>query len=297
MKELVTKSIVIPTNGVRLHAETAGPADGRLVLLLHGFPENWACWQNQISPLAEAGYYVVAPDLRGYNLSDKPRGIAAYQTGEIARDVTGMIAYLGREKAIVVGHDWGAAVAWHVAIHFPERVEQLAILNVGHPAAMARALTRFTRQVLRSWYIYFFQAPALPEFLLRMGHYAPMRRMLRASSKPGSFSKEDLQYYTEAWAQPGALTAMINWYRAAVRETTSQSRKGYLHSSNARVHTPTLILWGERDVALIPELAEWSLEWCDQGELIRFPNATHWVQHDEAERVTNHLLGFLGNHR
>jgi epoxide hydrolase 4 len=293
MNELVTRSMVIPANGIRLHAETAGPPDGPLVLLLHGFPENWACWLKQIGPLARAGYLVVVPDQRGYNLSDKPRGISPYRMDEIARDVIAAIDHFGREKAILVGHDWGAAVAWHVAIHYPERVQKLAVLNAGHPAAMARALTRFTLQALRSWYIYFFQVPVLPEFLLRQGHYASLRRILRSTSNPGSFSKHDLARYTEAWSQPGALTAMINWYRAAARQTLSQGPKGYRRSADARVPMPALILWGDRDAALIPQLAEWSLEWCDQGQSIHFPKATHWVQHDESEQVTGHLLGFI----
>ncbi len=293
MNSLVTHTLSIPTNGIHLHAEAVGPEDGPLVLLLHGFPESWYGWKDQIDPLSEAGFRVVALDQRGYNLSDKPRGASAYRLDELARDVTGVIDYFGREKAVLIGHDWGAAVAWHVAIHTPERVERLAILNVPHPAAMARALTTFTRQVLRSWYIYFFQIPALPEFLLSLGHYAPMRQMLRASAKPGTFSNEDLRRYTEAWTQKGALNAMINWYRATVRSTLTLGQKGYIQDARKRVTIPTLLLWGEKDVALIPEMAEWSLKWCDQGTLVRFPKATHWVQHDEAGQVTEHLLQFI----
>src|SRR5512146_911539 len=158
-------TLTIYTNGIRLHAVTAGPENGPLVVLLHGFPEYWGGFAGQIGPLAGAGYHVVAPDQRGYNLSDKPRDVGAYRISELARDVIGIIDHFGREKAALVGHDWGAAVAWDTTIHFPERIERLAILNVPHPAAMARALSGFTRQVLRSWYIYFFQVPALPEFL------------------------------------------------------------------------------------------------------------------------------------
>jgi pimeloyl-ACP methyl ester carboxylesterase len=295
---MITHTLFISTNGIRLHAEASGPEDGPLVLLLHGFPEFWYGWKNQIGPLSKAGFFVVALDQRGYNLSDKPRGIGAYRLEELARDVTGVIDYFGREKAVLVGHDWGAAVAWHVAIQNPERVEKLAILNVPHPAVMARALTTFTRQVLRSWYIYFFQIPTLPEFLLSQGRYAPMRWMLRASAKRAfakrsTFSNEDLHRYAEAWSQKGALTAMINWYRAALRGMLALGQKGYIQDARKRVTVPTLILWGEQDVALIPEMAGWSLEWCDQGTLVRFPNATHWVQHDEAEQVTERLLTLL----
>ena len=306
---MITQTLLVPTNGIRLHVEAAGPQDGPLVLLLHGFPEYWAGFANQIGPLAGAGFRVVAPDQRGYNLSDKPRGAAAYRINQLAADVTGLIDTFGREKAILVGHDWGAAVAWHVAIHAPQRVERLAILNVPHPAAMTRALTTSTRQLLRSWYIYFFQIPALPELLLRLGNYAAMRAMLRASAlsasaapsasapsasaRPGVFSKEEFRRYVAAWSQPGALTGMINWYRAAARAALQQGRPPSIPDARLRVGMPTLILWGEKDVALIPELAQWSLEWCDQGQLVRFPGASHWIQHEKAAQVTQHLLGFL----
>ncbi|HEX2979920.1 MAG TPA: alpha/beta hydrolase, partial [Anaerolineaceae bacterium] len=129
---------------LRLHAEVAGPVDGPLVVLLHGFPEFWYGWRNQIAPLAQAGFHVVAPDQRGYNLSDKPAGIGAYHLDALAADVLSILDHFKREQAFVVGHDWGAAVAWHLAIHHPERVERLAILNVPHPGAMARALRRLT---------------------------------------------------------------------------------------------------------------------------------------------------------
>ena len=292
MSEFITATTIIPLatddgSLLHLHAETAGPEDGPLVVLLHGFPEFWYGWRSQIGPLACSGFCVVAPDQRGYNLSDKPEGAAHYRLDRLASDVLGILDHYGREKAIIVGHDWGAAVAWHVAIHHPERVERLAILNVPHPAAMMRALRKTgLRQLGKSWYIGFFQIPGLPEFVLRAGGFAAMRRMLRRSGKAGTFTKEDLQRYSEAWRQPGALTAMLNWYRAAFRTYRQAGGSGV-------VSVPTLILWGERDIALIPELAQWSLEYCAQAHLVRFPEATHWVQHDEAKRVTARLLDFF----
>lgn len=305
MRPFTSKTMIIPAQGIQLHAEVSGPEDGPLVVLLHGFPECWYGWKNQIGPLAQSGFRVVAPDQRGYNLSDRPAGIDAYQISTLAKDILGIIDFFGREKATVIGHDWGAAVAWYLAIHYPERVDRLGILNVPHPAALARALTQpVWRQVLRSWYIYFFQIPRLPEFFLRLGHYAPMRRMLRASAKTNTFSKEDLRRYTEAWSRPqrgmvgtSALTGMLNWYRAAGRGLLKRNGANPLQDSSERVQVPTLILWGDQDVALIPELAQWSLELCDRGRLVRFPEATHWVQHDEAERITNRLLDFLEDSR
>jgi epoxide hydrolase 4 len=301
VKSFATETLVVPTNGIRLHVQTAGKEDGPLIVLLHGFPEFWYGWRNQIPSFARSGYFVVAPDQRGYNLSDKPDDVGAYDLDELSRDVVGLIDHFGREKAVVIGHDWGAAVAWHTAIHHPERVEKLCILNVPHPGAHDRAFKKpVPRQLLKSWYIFFFQLPGLPEFLLRRRRAAVMRRMLRNTSKPGSFTDEDLERYTEAWlrrasgpGQTSAVTGMLNWYRAPARAMMNKQQPGLRKDRQARVTVPTLILWGERDFALIPELAQWSLEWCDNGHLVRFPNATHWLQHDEAERVNNRILEFL----
>lgn len=272
-------------NGLRLHAVAAGPPDGPLVLLLHGFPEFWYGWRKQLGPLAEAGFRVVAPDQRGYNLSDKPPGVQAYRLDLLAGDVLGLVEALGREQAALVGHDWGAAVAWWVALQHPERVRRLAILNVPHPRVMQRHLSRNPAQWLRSWYILFFQLPRLPEALARAGDWWAMRQGLVGSSRPGTFTPQELQAYREAWSRPGAITAMINWYRALMRHRP-RGRAG-------RVSVPTRILWGARDRFLGREMAADSLEMCERGELFLFEEATHWLQHEEAEAVNRHLLEFL----
>jgi pimeloyl-ACP methyl ester carboxylesterase len=293
MKTFITNTFAIPTNGIRLHAEAAGNPDGPLLVLLHGFPESWYGWRNQIAPLARSGFFVVAPDQRGYGFSSKPQSISAYTIDTLAADILGLLDFFQREQAVIIGHDWGAAVAWHLAIHHPKRVQRLGILNVPHPAALARALSgELPRQMAKSWYIGFFQAPFLPEAMLRAGNFSALRRALRATGRKDAFNRDDLRRYTEAWAQPGALTAMLNWYRAAVRDGLAGA-DGYFRGRSARVTPPTLILWGERDMALAPELAPWSLEMCDHGQLVRFPNATHWLQHDEPERVTARILDFL----
>lgn len=178
----------VTSNGLRFHVATAGPSDGRLILLLHGFPEHWYGWRHQIDPLAEAGFSVWAPDQRGYNLSDKPQGIAAYALPELAADVVGLVRAAGRERAIVVGHDWGGIVAWHLAAIMPETLERAVILNVPHPAVMLRHLRRNTRQMLRSWYVGFFQVPWLPEAWLGFQCGWPLARALRRTSRPGTFS-------------------------------------------------------------------------------------------------------------
>ena len=278
--------LTVPVNGLRLHVVAAGPADGRPVVLLHGFPEFWRGWLKQMEPLAEAGFRVIVPDQRGYNLSDKPRGVGAYRVPALVADLIGLLDHFGYARVCLAGHDWGAAVAWAAALAQPSRVERLAILNVPHPAVMTRTLLRSPRQLLKSWYIFFFQIPGLPEALLSAGHGVALGNLLRRSGAPGTFTPADLAAYHEAWAQPGAVTAMLNWYRAAVRY-------GALAGPARRVRVPVLLLWGRRDVALSAEMAPASAALCDDAQLIFFDEATHWVQHDKAEAVTRHLRGFF----
>ena len=273
-------------NGLRLHVVEAGPPDGPPVVLLHGFPELWYGWRRQIGPLAAAGHRVIVPDQRGYNTSDKPRGAAAYRVGTLAADVTGLLDALGIERADIVGHDWGGVVAWWLSLAHPARVRRLAILNAPHPAVMRRQLSRNPRQALRSWYVFFFQVPRLPERFLARDGYANLARAVRGGRR-GTCTDEDLAVYRTAWAQPGALTAMLNWYRAALRAAGTRLPR-------LRVGVPTLVLWGARDPFLGREMAEPSVALCDDGRLEIFESATHWLQHDEAEAVSGRLLGFLG---
>jgi pimeloyl-ACP methyl ester carboxylesterase len=272
----------------------AGPADGKLVLLLHGFPDFWYGWRQQIAPLAQAGFHVVVPDQRGYNLSDKPNGVPAYQIGRLAKDVIGLLDALGVQEACIAGHDWGAAVAWETAMRYPERVKKLAILNVPHPDVMQRHLRGSWGQMRKSWYIFFFQIPWLPEAMLSGRGYGNLIQLLKRSGKAGTFDERDLPAYIQAWSQPGALTAMINWYRAVLRGGVTST--GLVEKKGARrVKPPALILWGKRDVALSSEMVQPSLELCDQGRLVFFDQATHWVQLDEAGAVTHHLLEFFAD--
>ncbi|GAB3643158.1 alpha/beta fold hydrolase [Spirosoma arcticum] len=276
----------INTNGITLHVVQAGPVDGTLVILLHGFPEFWYGWKRQLLPLAAAGYRLWVPDQRGYNLSDKPDGISAYTIDALAADVVGLIDAAGEQKAVVVGHDWGAAVAWWVAATYPERVERLVVLNVPHPAVMKRFASRNLSQLLRSWYIGFFQLPVLPEVLSRLGNWSVMARTLRSSSRPGTFSEADIAQYKQAWGQPGAFRAMVNWYRAALQQPPTRD-------TAIRIAVPTVLIWGVHDWFLKREMAQPSIDLCDNGQLIFFENATHWVQHEEAERITKLILDEL----
>lgn len=274
-------------NGLRLHLVEAGPEDGPPVVLLHGFPELWYGWRKQIGPLAEAGFRVIVPDQRGYNTSDKPRGVAAYRVETLASDVAGLLDTLQLERASVVGHDWGAVVAWWLALVRPERVSRLAILNVPHPAVMRRHLLSSPRQALRSWYVFFFQVPGLPERFLARDGFANLARAVRGGRR-GSCNDQDLAVYREAWAQPGALTAMVNWYRAALRSSGTRL-------PGLRVSVETLVLWGERDRFLGKEMAAPSVALCNRGRLELFEAATHWLQHDEPAAVNDRLVRFLGS--
>ena len=268
--------------GVRLHAVEAGPEDGPLAVLLHGFPEGWYGWRHQIGPLAAAGFRVLVPDQRGYGESEKPRGTGAYALDRLADDVVGLLDDAGRERACVAGHDWGGAVAWRLVARHPERVERLAVLNCPPVEVMRRHLLTDPRQRRKSRYIFFFQLPWLPERTLRRDEWAVARKTLLATSRPGTFSEEDLAVYQEAWSRPGTLTAMLNWYRAAARPAWPRPA--------SRIRAPTLLIWGARDRALGRELAESSIERCDDGRLVVVEEATHWVQHEEPERVSRLLV-------
>jgi pimeloyl-ACP methyl ester carboxylesterase len=270
---------------VQLHAVVAGPKNGAVVVLLHGFPEFWYGWHKQIEPLAAAGFRVIVPDQRGYNLSSKPVGVASYALTELVSDVIAMADRLGQDKIFLAGHDWGAAVAWSATLLHPQRIAKLVILNVPHPSVMRRFLSTRPRQLLRSWYMFFFQIPWLPEALLSAFHFRIGTRALLRSSQPGTFSSDDLAQYRAAWSQPGALTGMINWYRALFRHRVK--------FPDRTVHAPTRILWGERDAFLLSEMAHESLRYCTNAELFTFADATHWLQHEQSAKVSQMLVEFF----
>lgn len=277
----------VAANGVRLHVVAAGPSDGPVVLLLHGFPEFWYGWRSQIPALARAGYRVWAPDGRGYGLSDKPPSVYAYALDTLADDAHALVQATGRSTASVVGHDWGAAVAWRLAERHAPSVAELVILNVPHPFVFARTLRTSARQRRRSAYVAFFQLPLLPEALLRAGDHRALARSLETSSRPGTFSAADMAMYRWAWSQPGALKGMLDWYRAALRAPVR-------YAAPPRVRVPTTMLWGARDAFLLSEMAAASVALCDDGRLQVFDEATHWLQHEEPEAVNRSILSFLG---
>jgi pimeloyl-ACP methyl ester carboxylesterase len=203
--------------GLRMHYAEAGDPAGPAVILLHGFPEFWYGWKTQMDFLAERGFRVWTPDQRGYNLSDKPEGIAAYNLDILADDVVGLIDATGQEKVFLAGHDWGAAAAWWLAMKYPQRLKKLCVVSAPHPSVFQRYLRSNFKQFRKSLYWFFFQIPRLPEFLSSRNDAAATLRSMKSSSRPGTFSDEDQARYREAWAQPGAWTAMLNWYRASIQ--------------------------------------------------------------------------------
>ncbi len=274
---------LVQTNGVTLHVVQAGPKDGALVILLHGFPEFWYGWRKQIDALAKQGFRVWAPDQRGYNLSEKPNGIASYALDVLARDIVGLIDASGHDKAYVAGHDWGAMVAWGLALAHGDRLHKVAILNVPHPLVFSETVRSDPAQMLKSWYVGYFQIPVLPELGMRLGGSMMAARALLSTSRPGTFTDADIAQYVKAWSHPGAWTGMINWYRAIVQTPPAPA-------GDMRVHVPTLVIWGAKDAFLTVSMAQKSVERCDDGRLVLFDQATHWVQHEEAYQVSA-LLG------
>jgi len=286
------ESARVAAGEVTLHVVRAGSVGGAPVVLLHGFPEGWFGWRKQLAALVGAGHRVWVPDQRGYGFSEKPPRVADYHVDRLADDVLALLDAAAVEAGLpagtplpLIGHDWGAAVAWWVALRDPDRLSQLAILNVPHPAVMDRTLRASPRQMLRSWYIAAFQLPWLPERFAGAFDHAFLARALRRSGRADTFTDEDLSRYRQAWSVPGAMRAMLAWYRSAVRSRPRAPR--------SRVEVPTLMLWGARDTALGVEMAQPSIELCDEGRLVLLEEATHWVQHEEPGRVNAELISFL----
>lgn len=272
----------VDLGGIRLHCIVEG--DGPLVMLLHGFPETSRAWRKQIPALAER-FRVVAPDLRGYGGSDKPKGIAAYRTSVVADDIVALIHAFDAERAHVVGHDWGGGVAWTLAIEHPETIDRLAVLNCPHPAVMRRALRSNWGQIRKSWYIFAFQLPGLPEWAFTRGGGRAVKDALRSSSKRGTFTEADLDEYARAFSAPGAATAAINYYRAAGRSRVAR----------AKIAAPTLLIWGEDDFALGIELTHGMDDLFVNPPRVEYlPDTSHWVMEERPEDVNRLLLDFLG---
>ena len=277
----------VSVGGLGFHVVVAGPSDARPVMLLHGFPEFWYGWRPLIEPLAEAGFRVIVPDQRGYGRSAKPGAVADYALDLLASDAVGIAGALGHRDFDLIGHDWGGIVAWWVALKYRKRVRRLVVVNAPHPVAARRYARWRWRQLAKSWYIFFFQIPKLPEFFLRVGDFALLRAALRFSAPRGLFGEEDYAAYREAWSEPGALTAMLDWYRAFPKFRARET--------DLTVRQPTLIIWGDRDAFLEFGLAAASARFCDDARIVRIEGASHWVHHEGPERVAEEIIAFLAD--
>ena len=274
-------------NGVRLHYVTQGA--GPLLILLHGFPEFWYSWRYQIPALAKH-FTVVAPDMRGYNESDKPAGVASYHIDRLTGDVEGLIHAFNEERAGIIGHDWGGGVAWAFAANYPHMTEQLVVLNCPHPGTFQKALQENRQQLRRSWYIFYFQIPWLPELGLRLFRRRFIAQAFRGMAvRKEAFPDKELHKYAEALETPGSARAAINYYRAAFRH---RLRHGAIHLP--QISRPTLLIWGEEDTALGKELTyDMDEYFSDRFEIKYIPKCSHWVQQEQPEVVNQYLLEFL----
>lgn len=279
-------------NGLRMRVARAGRGDP-LIVMLHGFPECWYSWRHQLRALAPH-YECVAPDMRGYGETDAPVGVGNYAIEKLVDDVACLIAALGRERAVIVGHDWGGAVAWAVALTRPEIVEQLCVMNCPHPAKFRENIKSNPRQMLRSWYVAFFQIPFIPDALLRMNRAAAAARAIKSTAfNKDAFSDEDLAHYRDAFKNPYSATAAINYYRAL-------ARGGFLRRPadsdwmTQKIGAPTMLVWGEHDVALGKELTHGMEDLFTGPFAIKYiPNSGHWVQQERPELVNQYLIDFL----
>ncbi|MES1178929.1 MAG: alpha/beta hydrolase [Myxococcales bacterium] len=271
----------VRTGRLELHVAELG--SGPPVLLLHGFPAYWADWEPQMRVLAASGFRAIAPDLPGYGESGQLPNVLDYRALELAADLAGLIRALGLQRAHVIGHDWGGTLAYLLAAEHPELVERLVIINAGHPVLLKRALRRF-EQLRRSWYIFLFQLPVLPEWLVQ--RRVTISLCLRGMEvRAGAFSDTDLERYTAAMRAPGVARAALSYYRAAFR---APARSACL------VTQPTLVLWGDQDQALSAPLLLTGLEQhVPQAKVARFANAGHWLHHDLPEVVSRHAIEFL----
>lgn len=284
-------------NGIRLHYAESGGGEN-LVILLHGFPEFWYSWRHQLTALGKR-FHVVAPDMRGYNLSEKPPRVEDYTTNVLADDVIGIMDHFGAAQASIVGHDWGAGVAWAVAQTYPERVSKLVVLQV--PPAAAWRANLSVRQLLRSWYMFFFQLPRVPEWAIRRNRFGGLDRVFKEKvGRTGSFTDADVETYKEALSQPGALTSAINYYRANVFRIMRGTKTAAIEPSvevtkrDKRIRVPTLFIFGEQDFAILPQTVRGVEDYIDAPySELRIPDSGHWVQNEAAEEVNAALVEFL----
>ena len=296
MNEIVPDSLkdpriqtkILQIGDLEFEIDCCGQGD-RLALCLHGFPEHSFSWRYQLPMLADLGYQAWAPNMRGYGNSSKPKGVSSYQLDTLVEDIAAIIEASGCKETVLIAHDWGAVVAWHFAINDRLPLSHLIICNVPHPQSMQQAFS--WEQLKKSWYIFFFQIPKLPEFLLGRDNAKGVGEMIRNTFvNPEKFPAEIADVFSRNANQPGALTAMINYYRALLRRGNRSNREGEIFPI---IKTPTLMIWGEEDVALSKETTYGTEKYVENFNIRYLPNVSHWVQQESPEEVNSMISAFI----
>lgn len=281
-------------NNQTLHYVTSG--EGKLILFVHGFPEFWYEWQDQLDEFGR-DYQAVALDMRGYNLSSKPTEVAAYHAKHLIEDLRCLIEYLGHKTCVLVAHDWGGAVAWTFAASHPEYVEKLVIINAPHTATFARELTHNPAQQAASQYMLLFRMDKA-ERVMTENNYARLVAMLQSAGSNGEWlTEDDKARYLKAWSQPGAVTGGLNYYRASPLYPSSADGPGasavQIDPRRVTVRMPTLVIWGDADTALLPSLLDGLEQYVPDLTLKRIPDGSHWVIHEQPKLVNEYIRAFL----
>jgi len=276
-----------------------------LLLLVHGFPEFWYSWHHQLREF-QNDYHVVAVDLRGYGESSKPTSVSDYAVPKLVEDLRQTVIALGKSRCTVVAHDWGGVLAWRLALKYPDLVEKLIVMNCPHPNAVQNlSLPTKLKQALKTWYMFFFQCPYLPEMLLRANDMQLLVTMLKTPPggcvNPNALTDEDVEAWKYTFQQPGAFTPPIHYYRSARGRPPPKEHIGPAeHNVGSKksppgdiVQPPTLVIWSTGDIVLGPELAHSSLQFCQKGSL-RMLDASHWTQFDKPELCNQAIREFLG---
>ena len=281
------ESKIYHLNTITLHVTTAGNPASPAILFLHGFPSFWYSWQYQIAYLAKQNFYVIVPDQRGYNKSGKPQRIRDYRLSILVEDMVQLLVTMAVKEVILVGHDWGGIVAWALLKQHPGLVKKAIIIN----APYLPAYTKFSfKQLRKSWYVYFFQLPYFPEWMMKRKQFAMLKKTLLKTSLRGTFIKEDLMRYEEAWSQKGSVTAMINWYRALARYPKDART---IFRAKTKTETPVLLLWGMKDAFLEPDSGICPSNHCSHFTIKQYANATHWLPVEKFEEINNDIMNFI----
>jgi pimeloyl-ACP methyl ester carboxylesterase len=279
-------------NNIRLHYVVAGK--GKLIMFLHGFPEFWYEWKNQLTEFGR-DHQAVAPDMRGYNLSSKPADVEKYRIKYLIEDIRALVEHLGRKKFILVAHDWGGGVAWPFAIRHPEYLDKLIIINAPHPVTFVRELRDNPAQQKASQYILVHRTPKAEGILARDNYAVFVSSLLKDGMRDGYFTEEDRKAYIEAWSQPGALTGGLNYYRAAHLGSFTGESDDSLSADPSlfMVNVPTLVIWGEKDRWLLTGNLEGLEKYVPNLTIKRIPDGSHWVIHEKPGLVNSYIREFI----